>query len=245
MSISQINNEEHNENIVILTYNAPHRKTYDILCALKAEGYKNVTVIATDYHYKKSFHPILEHRPTVNIDIFPSDLSKSLDFAFEHYKALSDVDYTRFEESIFLIGGSGIIPAQFARKCKIINAHPGMLPYVRGLDALKWALLEDKPIGVTVHLISDEPDCGLLISQRKLELQPFDNLQSIGSRLYDLEVRMLIGSIGQLDEALRKNIVLKNDISVAHKRMPKELEIKLISKMIYRQNEFLQKLFPN
>jgi phosphoribosylglycinamide formyltransferase-1 len=236
-----INNKK--RSIVILTYNAPHRKTFDVLCLLKAKGYENITVIAVDYHYQKIFMPIIEHRPKVNNNILPSDLSKSFGYAFEDYKTLSDFDYTRFNESIFLIGGSGIIPSKFAKNCRIINSHPAILPYVRGLDALKWSLLEDNPIGITIHLISDEPDCGLLIYQERVELQPFDNVQSIGIRLYDLEVRMLVESIDMLDDALVKNVMLDNNMSIAHKRMSKILEAKLLDKMIQRQNGFLKNMY--
>ena len=49
--------------IGVLTYNIPHRKTYDTLCLLKARGYKDVIVFAMPLHYKKQFKPLYEHRP--------------------------------------------------------------------------------------------------------------------------------------------------------------------------------------
>lgn len=39
------------------------------------------------------------------------------------------------------------------QKYRIINAHPGYIPVVRGLDSLKWAIVEGLPIGVTTHLL--------------------------------------------------------------------------------------------
>ena len=39
-----------------------------------------------------------------------------------------------------LIGGAGILPKKLVNSMKIINSHPAYLPYVRGLDSLKWAI---------------------------------------------------------------------------------------------------------
>ena len=37
--------------IAVLTYNQPHRKTYDTICLLKAKGYENVVVYAQEMTY--------------------------------------------------------------------------------------------------------------------------------------------------------------------------------------------------
>ena len=41
---------------------------------------------------------------------------------------------------------------------------------MRGLDSLKWAIFEGKPIGVTTHIISEETDTGWLINKQLLSL---------------------------------------------------------------------------
>lgn len=46
----------------ILTYTVPHRKTYDVLCLLKALGYDDVTVWMMPMAYQKSFTPLINHR---------------------------------------------------------------------------------------------------------------------------------------------------------------------------------------
>ena len=43
------------KNIGVLTYNVPHKKTYDVLCLLKASGYENVKVYAMPMKYKKKY----------------------------------------------------------------------------------------------------------------------------------------------------------------------------------------------
>jgi len=229
--------------IAVLTYNAPHRKTYDIACLLKTKGYDDVIIIGIDYHYEKKFKPIVEHRPSVSNNISPVNLASSLGFNFQTYHSLSDLDYSKFIDYIFLIGGAGIIPEKLARCCKILNSHPGILPLVRGLDALKWALWEDKPIGVTVHLVSEKPDSGTIIAQQQLEMDPFDNIQSIGARLYDLEIKLLVDSVEVLNSVTKGQMpAISDDISIVHKRMPKKIEIALLRKIIDRQYTYLREV---
>ena len=48
--------------ISILTYDAPHRKTQDLLFRLKAKGYSDVNVFATPWQKRKNFIPLIPHR---------------------------------------------------------------------------------------------------------------------------------------------------------------------------------------
>ena len=48
---------------------------------------------------------------------------------------------------------------------KIINSHPGYLPNLKGIDAIKWAIYGHQPIGVSTHYISEKADEGELIER--------------------------------------------------------------------------------
>ena len=55
-----------------------------------------------------------------------------------------------------------------AINCKIINLHIGYLPFARGIYPLVWSLIFFKPIGFSIHLISDEKiDDGPVIIKKK------------------------------------------------------------------------------
>jgi len=228
--------------IIVLTYTQPHRKTYDTVCLLKAKGYKNVMLIAVDYHYIKHFKPLVEHRPSCLYDIKPIDLAERMGFVYREFHSLEDLDYNEFLDSVFLICGAGIIPESLVKNCKIINSHPGILPNVRGLDALKWALFQKQPIGVTVHLVTEKPDTGILISQQIIDILPFDNIQSLGYRLYELEIKMLVDSIELLNMALLKKQCIEDTNCELHKRMSKKDETILIKKMAEQQLANLHKI---
>ena len=79
-------------------------------------------------------------------------------------------DWKYQKKTVLLICGAGIIPQDIVKRYTIINAHPGYIPYVRGLDAFKWAIWEGKPIGVTTHLIGDMIDCGQVIDRQVIHM---------------------------------------------------------------------------
>lgn len=60
---------------------------------------------------------------------------------------------------------------QAVRKA-VINKHSALLPSLRGLMPVFWALLEEHPVGVTVHEVSAEIDAGRVLVQRAYP-QPF------------------------------------------------------------------------
>lgn len=55
--------------IAVLTYPVRHRKTYDVLSLLKANGYFDVKVYAIPFHYQKKKRPLIQHRPEMNFHV--------------------------------------------------------------------------------------------------------------------------------------------------------------------------------
>ena len=216
---------EDNEMIGVLTYDVPHRKTYDTLCLLKARNVSGgeVVVFATPFHYEKKFKPLINHRPHCNNDITPKELCKS--FNFEYYVNFS---YDVLPgNSIILVCGSGIIEESVIKKYRIINSHPGYLPNVRGLDALKWAIYDGQPIGVTTHQIGEHIDAGLIIERKLVPLHFNDTFHSVAQRQYEMEVSMLVDAIDKIEAATEfiepQNFPLR-------KRMSHETETRVIGR---------------
>lgn len=175
--------------IGIFTYNYPHRKTHDVIFRLRMIGYDNITLLLLPF-VKRNYKPFIPHRPE------PQIMAPVIQFinAF-NIKACEYQSITQLEEfDKVLICGAGIIEGD-VEKYKIINSHPGYLPDVRGLDAIKWAILEDLPIGVTTHFISKIPDAGILIKRSTIEPTPIDSFHSLAQKVYELEIKMLIYAI--------------------------------------------------
>ena len=69
--------------IKVLTYNAPHRKTQDLLFRLKVRGYDDISVLATPWKERKNFKPLIPHRKFNTLDVTPSDLCERLGYRCE------------------------------------------------------------------------------------------------------------------------------------------------------------------
>lgn len=208
--------------VAVLTYDVPHRKTYDTLCLLKVRGYEGITVLAYPLSYKKSYRPTVAHRPDMGY-LVPSTEESCASFSYS-YQLISSYDEADGFDA-YLVCGAGLIPQAFVETHRIINAHPGLIPFARGLDALKWAILESQPIGVTTHLLGDEVDAGTIIERRELELRADESFFELGMRVYCNEIDMLVGALVKLDEP-HDYIGVAN--SVLHRRMPAELERKML-----------------
>lgn len=207
--------------IGVITYDVPHRKTQDVLFRLRAYGYQDVECVATKFIQRKRFVPLVQHRSTTVLDIHPRELCKNLGYSYTEY-----IDFNKYDKII--IGGCNILPGSLIDGFEIINSHPGYLPYIRGLDSVKWAILEGYPIGVTTHVIDKNIDAGQIIDQRFIKIGYFDSLQNIGMRVYEMELDMLIEAINNTNR-----VPMIAEHYPPRRRMPHRLEIKMLAKLEY------------
>jgi folate-dependent phosphoribosylglycinamide formyltransferase PurN len=91
-----------------------------------------------------------------------------------------------------IITGMSIIrePLLSIPRMGILNAHPGLLPYYRGLDAVGWEVLNDDPIGCSVHLIDRGVDTGKILAVEIVE-EPGDPL-NLRKSVKELQVNLLV-----------------------------------------------------
>ena len=176
------------------------------------------------FHYNKKKFPFFQHRPEMNYYIPEIDsLCDNLGYKYQYGELES---FNIEQDRIVLIAGAGIINEKFVADHTIINSHPGYIPDVRGLDALKWAIYEDKPIGVTTHLIGEYIDAGMIIERRIIHVFSSDTFHAVAQRVYENEVSMLVEAVEKIKYNNLENIIPNN--YELHKRMPLEIEIKLL-----------------
>lgn len=72
----------------------------------------------------------------------------------------------------------------------VLNLHPAYLPYNRGWHTPSWALLEDTPIGATLHFMDEGVDTGDVVHQRVLEVSPGDTADTLYHRVKRLELEV-------------------------------------------------------
>lgn len=210
--------------VAVMTYPVKHRKTYDVLSLLKANGYDDVLVCAIPFHYEKKKFPRYQHRPEMNYSI--PDLNIVCDNLGYKYVTGNIETFDIEDDRIVLVGGAGILQDSFIKNHTVINAHPGYIPDCRGLDSFKWAIVENKPIGVTSHIIGDYVDAGQVIERRKIEVYISDTFHSLAQRVYENEVSMLVEAVKKYNpESL---VMMEPGDSELHKRMPADIEEHLL-----------------
>lgn len=213
--------------IVVLSFDHPHRKTQDLLFKLMAKGVRPV-VIATEWVERKNFEPIIWHRPANAMDIPLADFCRNLGLELRLtgkdnlYKELQDLGRI---DAILLATGN-IIEERIAHAYKVINSHPGYLPLIKGLDALKWAILYKEPVGVTSHFINETIDGGVIIERRLVPLHYEDTFHSFAYRQYEMEVDMLVDAL----EREPDHIEIGESKYATFRRMPHRLEYRMLEK---------------
>ncbi len=69
----------------------------------------------------------------------------------------------------------------------VLNLHPAYLPHNRGWHTPSWAILDGTPFGATLHFMDERIDCGDIVHQRQLDVEPADTADSLYRKALDLE----------------------------------------------------------
>ena len=89
-------------------------------------------------------------------------------------------------------------------KNRIINIHPSLLPKFGGQGMYGMKVHEavlatgQKETGVTVHLVNDEYDEGLILVQRRLPVDQDDTLESLAARVLETEHNLYVETIQKI-----------------------------------------------
>jgi len=69
---------------------------------------------------------------------------------------------------VVVLAGCGLVDRAFiaAASGRCINGHPALLPGLRGVDVVDWALYLGRGVGVTAHLVEPAVDSGAILVSR-------------------------------------------------------------------------------
>lgn len=173
--------------ICLLTYEVPHLKTAQIFMGLHNRRFGPVDLLLMPFSMREKREVLFSHRPEQFLGPSPrqlSALSGGTIYPYADWPVLVDkYDY-------FLVCGSNLIEAEFANSGKILNVHSGLIPAVRGLDAFKWTILDQQPLGNTLHYIDERADAGKIIASKNTPVFAEDTLSSLAVRHYENEIWM-------------------------------------------------------
>lgn len=104
----------------------------------------------------------------------------------EFSRAVGDVVDHSGAKGVVLAGFMRILSPSFIDRfpSRILNIHPSLLPSFPGVDAVEQALEHGAKItGVTVHLVDEEVDHGLIVAQRAVAINEDDTVESLHARI--------------------------------------------------------------
>ena len=99
---------------------------------------------------------------------------------------------------LIVLGGTRIIKSHILQipRLAILNAHPGLLPWLRGSASVGWALYKDLPQGATVHFIDPGIDTGDIIYREELPVYRSDTYESLNGRVAVLAAELMVRALG-------------------------------------------------
>ncbi len=162
-----------------------------------ASGELNADVSVVISNRKNAY--ILERAENHNVPaVFISHKGKSRqEFDAEMTAVLNE----RGVDLVLLIGFMRILSAEFCQdwQDKLLNVHPSLLPkYAGGMDAnVHEEVLKngEKETGCTIHFVTDEVDGGPILIQKKCKVSPDDTVDSLKTKVQQLEGLAFIESI--------------------------------------------------
>ena len=93
-----------------------------------------------------------------------------------------------------LMAGSGILAEEALTipSRGVINVHPGLLPWVRGVGVVEGGLLRRLPVGITAHFVDAGIDTGDIIHRELVPVQEVDTVGSLRRKAYELCARTMV-----------------------------------------------------
>tara|TARA_B110000285_G_scaffold235199_1_gene315514 strand:- start:899 stop:1651 length:753 start_codon:yes stop_codon:yes gene_type:complete len=138
------------------------------------------------------------------------------------------------QPDLLILGGCRIIKENILKIPKLgaLNAHPGILPYYRGLDVIKWALFNDDTPGVTVHFVNSGIDTGEICTYEKLQLTNNISIDALKKQSIKVSALLISKTVLEIDKNGKKT-TFSNETNKGkyYRKMPKEIHEKLLKKL--------------
>lgn len=180
-------------NIGLITYTTGHLKTFQLAWRLALNGHA-VTLFAFPFVRRPvgNTNGRWQDRPVQLLDLDPKELAAAHGWAWREVKSWrDDCAGTLAGCEVYLTCIAKIIPEAFIGERKILNCHPGLLPFNRGVDAWKRAIVKGWPVGVTLHQIDGRIDGGLILARARVPVLATDSLADVAQRSYEAELHLM------------------------------------------------------
>lgn len=229
----------------LITYQTGHLKTWTILLMLLSKSFK-VSLFAFPFIKRENGEERISDRPFQLIDINIKDfcLNNKINYIEVPGWGEEDVKYLDNPNrdpspDVYLVLIAKIIPKAFIKNRIIINAHPGLLPDNRGLDAFKWAIINCWPIAVSLHIIDEVIDRGIILHTVKVPILPNDRLKDVANRAYEIECYLQSNFDYYLSNICLNNVV-SDEYPLSRRRISNEDDLKLDEIFFKNRNKLIE-----
>ena len=171
--------------------------------------------------------------PYSDIDLFSTKLScKVIQYDLKNDYTIDSL-ISKYD-LIISIHCKQFFPKKLVNKIKCINIHPGYNPINRGWYPQVFAIINDKPIGATIHEIDEELDHGLIIAQDYVEIDKTDTSLSLYNKILEKEIELFKQNIDSIITNRYKTIIPSGEENIYLKKDFNNLcEINLNKKSTY------------
>lgn len=161
--------------------------------------YTNILIISDNSYLCKMFKKVVSDLP-LDLHQFTYSISPYSDiteFGPEHFsifdlKSSKDVDFILNNfDLVFSIHCKQIFPKELVNGVKCINIHPGYNPINRGWYPQVFSILNDLPVGATIHEIDEALDHGGIIARGFVPKYSYDTSKTLYDRILEKEIELL------------------------------------------------------
>ena len=120
-----------------------------------------------------------------------------------------------------LLMNTGIVSEAVIRTARygVLNAHPGLLPWIRGVNAVASSLLEKIAAGVTVHFVNEGIDTGPILTRYRLPVLAGDTLELLRERANMLALVAMIEAVAMLHAGEKLNAHAQSERYCLHRKL--------------------------
>ena len=162
-------------------------------------GDRDISVLVLGFLHNQGIRPAAllvsqETRATHADELIAACPYLAMDFIFRGtgFRESNSIEKLRGLDLDYLIGVHFpyIIPEDILTipRVGVLNLHPAFLPFNRGWHTPSLAILEDTPIGATLHFMDAGIDTGDIVHQKHLQVTPADTAHTLYQRLKQLEL---------------------------------------------------------
>ena len=118
-------------------------------------------------------------------------------------------------------------------KYGILNVHPGLLPYYRGSQCVEWAIINDDPIYLTCHYMSENYDDGRIILFYKIRTKGLKFYNQIRTRVYLNQSSTFYKVLENFNKFKHNNLILRQNNKILGKpNIYKMINLKTLTRVI-------------